>query len=74
MSTYYAVNPYSAKKGGLITAMQIAKQADVDFLAGIPMGFCFVGVPECAETRAIVEDLFKDEQLEFNLVKNPYIP
>jgi hypothetical protein len=71
---YYAVNPYSPKKGGLITAMQIAQQAEVEFLAGIPMGCCYVAVPEDPQTRGIVEELFQGEQLEFKVVKNPYIP
>jgi hypothetical protein len=74
MREYYAVNPYSPKKGGLITAMQIAQQADVEFLAGIPMGCCYVAVPEDSETRDIVEELFEGEQLDFNVVRNPYIP
>jgi hypothetical protein len=54
--------------------MQIAQQADVEFLAGIPMGCCYVAVPEDSETRDIVEELFEGEQLDFNVVRNPYIP
>lgn len=65
----YRVDPYSAERGGLTTAREIAKAADMPFDAGWWLGPCFIGMPESAEDREVVRILLEDARLAYTEVR-----
>ncbi len=62
---FFVVNPHSAV-GGLITALNIAKLADVIFNPGSWLRPCSIEIPEEPTNADIVRDLLKESGLQFH--------
>jgi hypothetical protein len=62
---FFIVNPYSAK-GGLITALNLARAAGTLFNPGSGLRPCSIEIPEKQEDADIVRELLKESQLEYH--------